>query len=126
MLRRMFGGACRENRKCVACGVEIRGDEQEFDWTNSGNLTLYFHRGSVGRIPPGSLDRSPHGRLPTRSAQNGVRESSHIEARPPMAVTVLAQVEIVAGAMQPDRQQADAAPVVEPANGQAPARASPR
>ena len=28
--------------------------------------------------------------------------------------TVLPQVEIVAGAMQPDRQQADAVPVVEP------------
>jgi len=31
-----------------------------------------------------------------------------------VAVTVLPQVEIVAGAMQPDRQQADATPVVEP------------
>jgi hypothetical protein len=31
-----------------------------------------------------------------------------------VAVTVLPQIKIIAGAMQPHRQQADAAPVVEP------------
>ena len=41
-------------------------------------------------------------------------EAGDVERRAPVTVTVLPQVEIVAGAMQPDRQQADAAPVVEP------------
>ena len=37
-----------------------------------------------------------------------------VERRAPVTVTVLPKVEILAGAMQPDRQQADAVPVVEP------------
>ena len=41
-------------------------------------------------------------------------EAGDVEGCAPVAVTVLPQVEIVAGAMQPDRQQADATPVVEP------------
>ena len=41
-------------------------------------------------------------------------EAGDVERRAPVTVTVLAQVEVVAGAMQPDRQQADAVPVVEP------------
>ena len=36
----MFVGACRENHERVACGVDIRG-EQEFEWTNFGNRTPY-------------------------------------------------------------------------------------
>ena len=42
-------------------------------------------------------------------------EPHHVEGRAPVAVTVLPQVEIVTGAVQPGREQADAAPVVEPA-----------
>jgi hypothetical protein len=41
-----------------------------------------------------------------------------VERRAPVTVTVLTQVEIVADAMQPDRQQADAVPVVEPSMDQ--------
>ena len=41
-------------------------------------------------------------------------DAGDIERRAPVAVTVLPQVEIVAGAMQPHRQQADAVPVVKP------------
>jgi hypothetical protein len=41
-------------------------------------------------------------------------DSGDVERRAPVAVAVLAQVEIVAGAVQPGRQQADAVPVVEP------------
>jgi hypothetical protein len=43
-----------------------------------------------------------------------VREAGHVERGPPVTVTVLPQVEIVAGAMEPDRQRADTAPAVEP------------
>ena len=52
MLRRMFVGACRENHKCVACA--IRTGQQKFDWTNTGNLTLYFHRGKIYRTLNGA------------------------------------------------------------------------
>src|SRR6185312_14544157 len=45
------------------------------------------------------------------------------ERRAPVAVTVLPQVEVVTGAVQPGRQQADAAPAIEPAVERAPVRA---
>ena len=43
-------------------------------------------------------------------------EASHVEARPPMAVTVLAEVEVVADAMQPHGQESDATPAVPAVN----------
>jgi hypothetical protein len=42
--RRMFIGPCRETHPCTACGMDIETGAQEFDWTNAGNLTLFFHR----------------------------------------------------------------------------------
>jgi hypothetical protein len=42
-------------------------------------------------------------------------DSRDVERRAPVTVTVLPQVEIVAGAMQPDRQESDAVPIIEPA-----------
>ena len=41
-------------------------------------------------------------------------EAGDVEGGAPAAIAVLAQIEIVSDAMQPDRQHADAAPVVEP------------
>jgi hypothetical protein len=43
-----------------------------------------------------------------------MRDAGDVEGRTPVADSVLTQVEIVADAMQPDREQADAMPVVEP------------
>src|SRR6185436_6194613 len=65
-------------------------------------------------IPSRPLHGPPDGRLPGAAAQDGMREAGDIERGAPVTVTVLAQVEIVAGAVQSDRQQADAVPVVEP------------
>jgi hypothetical protein len=42
--RRMFIGPCRETHPCTACGMDIRTGAQEFEWTNPGNLILFFHR----------------------------------------------------------------------------------
>ena len=42
-------------------------------------------------------------------------DSGDVERRAPVTVTVLPEVEIVANAVQTDRQQADAVLVVEPA-----------
>jgi hypothetical protein len=39
-----------------------------------------------------------------------MRDAGDVERGAPVTVTVLSQVEVVADAMQPDRQQADAAP----------------
>jgi len=41
-------------------------------------------------------------------------DSGDVERRAPVTVTVLPEVEIVANAVQTDRQQANAVPVVEP------------
>ena len=45
--KRMFVGPCREDHPCTACGQAIRMGEQEFEWTNTGNLAFYFHRRCV-------------------------------------------------------------------------------
>ena len=42
--RRMFIGPCRETHPCTACGMDITMGAQEFEWTNPGNLILFFHR----------------------------------------------------------------------------------
>jgi len=47
MPRRMFAGSCREDHSCTACGLTIGTGEQEFEWTNPGNLIFYFHRRCV-------------------------------------------------------------------------------
>jgi hypothetical protein len=44
-----------------------------------------------------------------------MRDAGDVERRAPVTVAALPQIEIVADAMQPDCQQADAAPVIEPA-----------
>ena len=44
-----------------------------------------------------------------------MRQASDIERGALVTVTVLTHVEIVAYAMQPDRQQAEAPPAIEPA-----------
>jgi hypothetical protein len=44
MPRRMFIGPCRETHPCIACGMDITTGAQEFEWTNPGNLILFFHR----------------------------------------------------------------------------------
>jgi len=47
-----------------------------------------------------------------------MREAGDPERRPPVAVTILAQIEIVADAMESGRQETDTAPGVEPGVGQ--------
>jgi len=42
--RRMFIGPCREIHPCIACGMDISTGAQEFEWTNPGNLIVFFHR----------------------------------------------------------------------------------
>ena len=44
MPRRMFIGPCRETHPCTACPMDIRTGAQEFEWTNPGNLIVFFHR----------------------------------------------------------------------------------
>src|SRR4029453_6671626 len=41
-------------------------------------------------IPPRPLNGSPHRGLPRRASEDAVREASHVEARSPVTVTVLA------------------------------------
>ena len=70
--------------------------------------------GVLHRIPAGPLHGAPYRWLPTPSLQGCCgrgrsRRTSRASGRP-----VLAQVKVVTDAMQPDRQQADSVPVVEP------------
>jgi hypothetical protein len=44
MPRRMFIGPCRETHPCTVCGTDIGTGAQEFEWTNPGNLIVFFHR----------------------------------------------------------------------------------
>jgi hypothetical protein len=69
-------------------------------------------------IPARPLNGAPHCGLPCGAAEDAVSEAGDVEGGAPVTVTVLAQVEVVADSMQSDHQQADAAPVVEPAVGQ--------
>ena len=65
-------------------------------------------------IPARPLNSPPHRGLPCRAAENRMRDAGDVERRAPVTVTVLPQVEIVADSMQPDHQQANAMPVIEP------------
>lgn len=45
--RRLFAGKCLEEHTCTACDLMIRLEDPEFEWTNPGDLILYFHRRCV-------------------------------------------------------------------------------
>ena len=70
-------------------------------------------------VPRCTLHRRPSGRLPGRPADDGVRLSGDVERRPPMAVTVLCELQVPSLAERPHSDVAYAAPGVEVAMQQA-------
>jgi len=82
----------------------VRGTAPRPPWNIRQSATATAHQG----IPPRALDRSPHRRLPGAAAEDRVRQARDVERCPPVAITVLAEVEVVATAEQPHGEESDA------------------
>ena len=101
----------------------MRGDLSDAERRTRGRLDAsHNHRepasqialGVLQRIPPRTLNGSPHRRLPGRAAENRMGDPGDVGRRAPVAVAVLRELKVPPLAVQSHGDQPDAIPRVEP------------